>query len=141
MECRLGSAGFRLLALAALAVVAVCGPAGAADGPPAGRYEIRSYTAIPDSPSTIYGTPSYMVLGANGSYELYDTKSNELRSRGTYAFESGTAGAPGSVGLVRWKSGINYEMGRGGSYFPSNAAFKCQHCIQLGSLVIAVLKR
>lgn len=141
MQCRQGLAAIRVPALAVIAIAMLYGPARGADGPPPGRYEIRSYTAMPDSPSVAYGTPSYMVLQADGSYALYETKSNELRSRGTYVFEPGTAGAPGSAGLVRWKSGINYEMGRGGSYFPRNAAYKCEHCIQMGSYVIAVLRR
>ena len=133
------SAQARFLALAAL--VLASGAVHAADGPPAGRYEIRTYHAASDDRSRAFGVVSYMILRAGGSYEFYDARSNELRSRGTYAFEPGTAGAPGSAGLVRWKSGINYDMGRGGSYFPRNAAFGCDHCIQMGSYVIAVLAR
>ena len=134
------SAHARFLALAALALAIACGAAQAADGPPAGRYEIRTGFAPPtkDNPKG-YDVLSYIILRADGSYELYYTEKNELRGRGTYTFEPGNAGAQGSVGIVRWKSGINYEMGRGGSYFPRNAQYGCNHCFVLGRNVVAVL--
>lgn len=141
MPKRLGSARAIMLALFTLVLAVAAGVGQAADGPSAGRYEIRTYYAASDDPSRAYGVVSYMILRADGSYELYDSKSNELRSRGTYAFEPGNAGAAGSVGRVRWKSGINYDMGRGGSYFLSSTQFKCQNCIQMGSYVIAVPSR
>jgi hypothetical protein len=83
---------------------------------------------------------SYMVLRSEGTYEIYEL-TNALRSRGTYVFEPGNAGMPGSLGVVRWKSGLNYDLGRGGSYFTSNPGFNCQHCIVMGRNAVAVLDK
>lgn len=144
MGDRMPTACVRALTFALIAMLVTVSPgsARAADGPPAGRYEIRTYhSPSPDPSRHLYAVLTYMLLRGDGGYEVYDAKSNELRSRGTYAFEPGNGGAPGSAGLVRWKSGLNYEMGRGGSYFPRNQPWGCDHCIQMNRLVIAVLTR
>jgi hypothetical protein len=117
-------------------------PAHAADGPPAGLYNIRLYapTRVGDNAARInYSITSYMILRADGNYEVYEKATKALRSRGTYTYEPGKEGLAGSEGRVRWKSGLNYEMGRGGSYF-----LKCtdgQYCLFIGVNAVAVLER
>jgi hypothetical protein len=117
-------------------------PAHAADGPPAGLYNIRLYapTRVGDNAARInYSITSYMILRADGNYEVYEKATKALRSRGTYTYEPGKEGLAGSERRVRWKSGLNYEMGRGGSYFP-----KCMdgpHCLIIGVNAVALLKQ
>ena len=127
----------------ALAVFVLAGSAArAGDGPPMGRYEIRLHTYVAKAGHMQpYSITSHLVLRADGTYEIYDLPGKALRSRGTYVYEAGTAGAPGSLGVIRWKSGLNHEMGRGGSYFPSNPGFGCEQCIQVGKFAIAVLMK
>ena len=128
-------------ALTICAVVHTAGPAHA-DGPPAGTYNIRQYTPtrIGESFTHInYSITSYMILRADGNYEVYEKATKALRSRGTYTFEPGKEGLAGSEGRVRWKSGLNHEMGRGGSYF---LKFRdSEYCVVLGGNTVAVLER
>lgn len=133
----------RPLAAGAVALLTwICGfPAHANDDPLPGTYEIRHYRVTKAASDQSYSITTYMVLKADGTYELYELPHRTLRSRGTYVFERGTRGQPGSEGLLVWKSGINHEMGRGGSYFLKNSTYGCEQCFVMGTNAVAVLKR
>ena len=50
-----------------------------------------------------------IVLRADGTDELYDMPARNFRSRGTYRYDPVQK-------RVFWLSGVNYEMGRGGTF-------------------------
>ena len=55
-----------------------------------------------------HSVSQYMIIRPGGIYEIYYYPTKEFRGRGTYEWDPVNA-------KVRWLSGINYEMGRGGS--------------------------
>jgi hypothetical protein len=100
-------AQFGLARLAVLAVLllytmggwAAAPRAQADDGPRLGEYELL----IDDV------RHHYMVLKPGGVYEIYYASNREFRGRGTYRYDA-------AAKRVVWLSGLNYEMGRGGTF-------------------------
>ena len=72
------------------------------DGPRAGRYKV--YLVQLTTASYAYD----LVLLDGGQYEVREFD-DSVRSRGEYSYNA-------SESRVRWLSGLNYEMGRGGTF-------------------------
>ena len=85
--------------------------------------QIRGLWAAPHTITTA------MLLKADGTYEVYWYPSKQLRSRGTYTYSPETT-------RFRWLSGLNYEMGRGGTYIAEEGP--CRPCIQMNGSTVAV---
>jgi len=98
---RRGVARTAVLALLAAASLAAADDAAAQEGPRLGEYKLRQGTG-----EVWTGT---IVLKGDGVYELYDMPTRNFRGRGNYRYDAAAA-------RVRWLSGINYEMGRGGTF-------------------------
>ena len=78
------------------------GAARAEEGPRTGRYKV--YLVELTTPSYVYD----MVLLDGGHYEIRELD-DLVRSRGEYTFDP-------TASWVRWLSGLNYDMGRGGTF-------------------------
>lgn len=111
-------------------------PALAEEGPPLGRYDIVNLTLLGGELLRPGSTTGYMIPREGGVYEDYDMTNNDVRSRGTYTLHPGE-GRDGALWLW-WRSGLNLEMGGGGSYFPNNERNRCKRCILLDTRVIAI---
>jgi hypothetical protein len=70
-----------------------------------------------------------IVLRADGTYELYDMPARSLRSRGNYRYDAAQK-------RVFWLSGVNYEMGRGGTFSAEQGGRV--HRIAMGPRVYAI---
>lgn len=92
-------AGAGCVVVAALAVVA---PAQDQE-PRMGEYKLVQVALTTGSVTGL------IVLRADGTYELYDMPARNFRSRGTYRYDPVQK-------RVFWLSGVNYEMGRGGTF-------------------------
>jgi hypothetical protein len=110
------------LLLAAVMFAAVSGSANADDGPRLGTY--RVYLVPFTDPSYVYD----LVLLPEGKYEVREFD-NSLKSSGEYAYEADQS-------RVRWLSGLNYEMGRGGSFSIREGGVI--HYIRMGTKVYAI---
>lgn len=95
-------------------------PAVAQDAPRLGTYKIVS---------VVTGTTTQLVLRDGGVYEIYNFPTNEFRGRGTYRFDP-------AARRVIWLSGINHEMGRGGTFLIEDGG--TVHRIVLGQAVSAI---
>ena len=91
--------GAGCLAAATLAVVAPAQD----QSPRMGEYKLVQVALTTGSVTGL------IVLRADGTYELYDMPARSLRSRGNYRYD------PAQKRVV-WLSGVNYEMGRGGTF-------------------------
>jgi hypothetical protein len=91
-------------------------------GPRLGTYAILQATG---TSSNIVGQ---LVLKAGGIYEVYDMLGTELRSSGKYRYDADQK-------RVAWLDGINYEMGRGGTFSVQEGG---KHRIMLGSKTYAI---
>lgn len=92
-----------MLAISAAACLAAPERAAAQDGPRMGEYKLVQVALTTGSVSGL------IVLRADGSYELHDMPARSFRGRGTYRYDAGAK-------RVVWLSGINQEMGRGGTF-------------------------
>lgn len=118
----LRSAVVRAVAAVALlmATTIFCG-ASAEEGPRAGRYKV--YLVQLTTASYVYD----LVLLDGGRYEVREFD-NSLKSQGEYRYEPAEQ-------RIRWLSGLNYDMGRGGTFsIKENGA----HYILMGSKVYAI---
>jgi hypothetical protein len=92
------------------------------DGPRLGVYRVY---LVPFTDATyVYD----LVLMPEGKYEVREFD-NSLKSSGEYAYEE-------SKSRVRWLSGLNYEMGRGGSFSIREGG--AVHYILMGTKVYAI---
>ena len=95
----------RAAVCAAIAMVTLAGIASAVqaqEGPRLGEYKLVQVALTTGSVTGL------IVLRGDGTYELYDMP-RTLRSRGNYRYD------PAQKRVV-WLSGVNYEMGRGGTF-------------------------
>jgi hypothetical protein len=109
-----------MLMLAILSVVSI-GPARADDGPRLGIYKV--YLAQFTDANYVYD----LILKDGGRYEVREFD-NSLKSEGEYAYDA-------SRTRVQWLSGLNYEMGRGGSFSIREGGV---HYILMGTKVYAI---
>jgi hypothetical protein len=98
---RRAALGTMLLAL--VLAVGLSPSAEAQEGPRLGAYKVV-LVQLTSGVST-----SQLVLQAGGAYEVYDMPARSLRSRGTYRYDA-------AARRVIWLSGLNHEMGRGGTF-------------------------
>lgn len=111
----------RLMAFAA-GVYAL--PAWAEDvGPRTGEYKIVQVALTTGS------VTGAIVLKADGTYELYDMPARSFRSRGNYRYDA-------AQNRVVWLSGVNHEMGRGGTFSVEQSGRV--HRIAMGPRVYAI---
>ena len=75
----------------------------AQDGPRMGAYKVV-LVQLPTGTVT-----SLLVLQPGGVYEVYDMPARTLRSRGNYRYDA-------AARRMIWLSGLNHEMGRGGTF-------------------------
>lgn len=114
----------RAPALLVALLFAVLAPAVYADegGPRPGVYRVY---LVPFTDATyVYD----LILMEDGQYEVREFD-NSLKSSGEYTYD-----AAGS--RVRWLSGLNYEMGRGGSFEAREGG--AIHYIRMGTKVYAI---
>jgi hypothetical protein len=121
-EAMLRSALVRAVAMTAVLLVTVAfGAARAEEGPRAGRYKV--YLVQLTTASYVYD----LILLDGSHYEVREFD-NSLKSQGEYRYEPAEQ-------RVRWLSGLNYDMGRGGSFSIKEGG---AHYILLGSKVYAI---
>jgi len=109
---------------AALAAVIFALPASAQDaGPRMGEYKIVQVALTTGSVTGL------IVLRADGTYELYDMPARSFRSRGNYRYDPAQK-------RVAWLSGVNHEMGRGGTFSVEQGGRV--HRIAMGPRVYAI---
>ena len=96
--------------------------AGQEAGPRLGIYDIVT-VALTSGVST-----NLLVLKAGGIYEILDRADNQVRSTGNYRYDAGSE-------RVFWLSGLNFEMGRGGTFVIDEGG---AHRIKLGSKSYAI---
>lgn len=92
-------------------------------GPRLGTYKIVLVQLTSGTVSSL------LVLKDGGVYEVHDMPGQSLRSRGNYRYDSAQR-------RVIWLSGLNYEMGRGGTFKVEQGGRV--HRIQLGSKAYAI---
>ena len=92
-------------------------------GPRMGEYKL---VQVALTTGTVTGL---IVLRADGTYELYDMPARSLRSRGNYRYDPAQK-------RVFWLSGVNYEMGRGGTFSAEQGGRV--HRIAMGPRVYAI---
>jgi hypothetical protein len=108
--------------LAAVLILASSSLARADDGPRLGAYRVY---LVPFTDATyVYD----LLLLPEGKYEVREFD-NSLKSSGEYAYDE-------SQSRVRWLSGVNYEMGRGGSFEIREGG--ALHYIRMGTKVYAI---
>lgn len=118
----LRSAVMRSVALAVvLSAMTVFGAARADEGPRTGRYKV--YLVQLTTASYVYD----LILLDGSHYEVRESD-NSLKSQGEYRYEPAQQ-------RVRWLSGLNYDMGRGGTFSIKEGG---AHYILMGSKVYAI---
>ncbi|RJF86289.1 hypothetical protein D3874_03955 [Oleomonas cavernae] len=118
----LRSALVRAVAVAAVLLAMVAfGAARAEEGPRTGRYKV--YLVQLTTASYVYD----LILLDGGRYEVREFD-NSLKSQGEYRYEPAEQ-------RVRWLSGLNYDMGRGGTFSVKESG---AHYILMGSKVYAI---
>ena len=114
------------LALAAVALLAaghVPAQAQSAAGPRPGTYKI---ILVQLTTGTVMST---LVLRADGTYQVFEVNSKELRGSGTWRYDA-------AAQRVFWLTGLNHEMGRGGAFTVENGGRV--HRISMGRQVYAI---
>ena len=113
----------RALMAALFAGLALAGadPAAAQDGPRMGEYQLRQGNG-----EVWTGN---IVLRGDGTYELYDMPTRHFRGKGGYRYDA-------AASRVVWLSGINKDMGRGGTFSAEKGGRA--HIIRLGTNTYAI---
>ena len=96
-------AALRTMLIAVALAAGSAARAEAQDGPRLGEYKV---VLVQLTSGTV---TSQLVLQPGGVYEVYDMPARTLRSRGNYRYD------PAARRMI-WLSGLNYEMGRGGTF-------------------------
>lgn len=91
-----------IAAVASMALAGLAPSAEAQEAPRLGEYKLVQVALTTGSVTGL------IVLRGDGTYELYDMP-RTLRSRGNYRYDPAQK-------RVLWLSGVNYEMGRGGTF-------------------------
>ena len=94
-----------------------------AAGPRPGTYKI---VLVQLTTGTV---TSHLVLRADGTYQVFDLDSKEPRGTGTWRYDAGAQ-------RVFWLTGLNREMGRGGSFTVEHGGRV--HRISMGRQVYAI---